>query len=187
MFKRNFSIEKGAHMKALFSKYATLDARIKSMRGWPCGLTQDSKSMAKAGFFYEQYSDWVTCHFCGLILREWLPNDCPWEQHIQWNENCKFILLFKGENFIKDVKLKIALKTKDQASIFNVELKNKSNSSIDVHENFIKNICSICYAEEANVVVWPCRHVFCVSCVAVIEFCPLCRSFVSDSFKLFYN
>ena len=98
------------HKKAVYLKYLnklSLEARKRTMLKWPSGLTQKGEEMAKAGFFYDQTIDHATCFYCGLILSNWLPGECPWTEHIRWNEKCNFITMSKTDKFIDEIKGKL--------------------------------------------------------------------------------
>lgn len=55
-------------------------------------------NMAKAGFFYQGFSDHVKCFVCSLKLNDWNPqNDNPWLLHKQLSNKCPFARLAKEE------------------------------------------------------------------------------------------
>lgn len=114
------------HSGPRFSTYATLEARLKSFNNWPSHLKQTPRVMAQAGFFhlgihfYKSFSsraficlhtkpcccsigtnDHVNCFHCGSGLRNWEPEDDPWLEHARWFPQCRFVMLMKGEQFIK--------------------------------------------------------------------------------------
>jgi hypothetical protein len=51
------------------------------------------------------------------------------------------------------------------------------------------NACRICFAEDTNLVLFnPCGHAtFCVQCAASVSACPICRSPVSGTQRIFFS
>ena len=47
-------------------------------------------------------SDHVSCFSCGSGLRNWEPEDDPWMEHARWFPQCRFLILMKGEEYIKE-------------------------------------------------------------------------------------
>ncbi|OXA38549.1 baculoviral IAP repeat-containing protein 7 [Folsomia candida] len=87
------------------SNLVTYDARVKSFASkWPTCLTgQTPESLAEAGFSYLGGFDHVSCFQCKGALRNWVPGDDPWVQHARWFPNCPFVMVNKGDAFVKDV------------------------------------------------------------------------------------
>lgn len=48
-------------------------------------------------------NDHVNCFHCGSGLRNWEPDDDPWLEHARWFPQCRFVMLMKGEQYIKAV------------------------------------------------------------------------------------
>lgn len=46
-------------------------------------------------------NDHVNCFHCGSGLRNWEPEDDPWLEHARWFPQCRFLLLMKGEQFVR--------------------------------------------------------------------------------------
>ena len=81
----------------------TLPSRFKSYAGWSASTGQAPEVMAKAGFYYVGAQDHVKCFYCGGGLRNWEARDDPWVEHARWFPKCTFVVLNKGEDFIKSV------------------------------------------------------------------------------------
>ncbi|KAJ8319589.1 hypothetical protein KUTeg_002857 [Tegillarca granosa] len=64
--------------------------RVKTFTNWPRQLIQTPKALSKSGFFYENVGDRVTCFYCGVILKNWLKNDCIDTEHLRWSPDCSF-------------------------------------------------------------------------------------------------
>ena len=90
------------HSGPRYPMYATVESRLKSFAQWPAHLKQTPAMMAQAGFFYLGASDHVKCFHCDGGLRNWEPNDEPWLEHARWFRQCKFVLLVKGDGYIKE-------------------------------------------------------------------------------------
>nr|SVE88493.1 EOG090X01XB [Daphnia sinensis] len=92
------------HTGPRYITFATLDARLKSYGHWPPQLKQTPRAMAQAGFFHLGVNDHVNCFHCGSGLRNWEPDDDPWLEHARWFPQCRFVMLMKGEQYIKEAK-----------------------------------------------------------------------------------
>lgn len=89
--------------KPKYRNYCFLNARIASFEGWPKNKTQDVKELAKAGFVYTGMDDSVRCFFCGIGLRDWPQNACPWEQHVIASPKCGHVAQCKGTGYVRKV------------------------------------------------------------------------------------
>lgn len=45
----------------------------------------------------------MKCFHCDVLLYEWEPEDDPFVEHARWAPRCQYILLIKGEDFVRDV------------------------------------------------------------------------------------
>ena len=214
MSKKSFCLP--LHKKAKHGKYANLEARLSSMKNWPCGLKQNGKLMAEAGFFYENLFDCVTCHFCGIILQKWEPGDDPWDQHLLWSSNCNFIYISKGRSYVENAKVR--LKIKDEVkkrleskilidnggslvtgcwSLISSKMAQRKDGDKVTEENddeemsykgSIKNLCSICLDKEANILFHPCYHICtCISDAVCIDSCLICRQKVLAICRVYFS
>jgi hypothetical protein len=84
-----------------YPQYVTFIKRLQSLNKFPSSLP-DKLQLSEAGFFGKT-RDSVQCFHCGLILSNWLIGDCPFREHAKFSNNCTFLLLSKGVNFINDV------------------------------------------------------------------------------------
>jgi baculoviral IAP repeat-containing protein 2/3 len=85
-----------------YPEFATVESRIRSFSTWNSS-TQDGNILAYAGFYYLGNADEVRCFSCDGGLRNWLSSDDPWFEHARWFPKCPFIVLAKGQQYIKDV------------------------------------------------------------------------------------
>ena len=104
-----------------------------------------------------------------------------------------------GEKLLEFIYLKRAMDSKNDqpslGSIINIYRKNKSKIILEKKEKEFKeefnnmilyndsegygedgSICPICYTNKRNVIVLPCKHLFCDFCLEHFEKCPICRS-----------
>ncbi|XP_011630441.1 baculoviral IAP repeat-containing protein 3-like isoform X2 [Pogonomyrmex barbatus] len=84
-------------------EYASYAARLASFDTWPKSMTQTKEELANAGFYYTGCSDQTLCYHCGGGLRDWEPEDDPWMEHAKWFENCHYLILTKGTEFVSNV------------------------------------------------------------------------------------
>ena len=181
---------------SVYRKYKSYNKRLSTFfeRFWPVSLNQDNFKMAEAGFFYSGFGDIVICAFCGLSLNKWLPNDDPITEHRKFNQDCKFVRLFQDKNSNTN---RINLNS-ISSSLFNLRKNLDYYGNIVYfyfHEKILKrriynrfiNICKICLSEESNILILPCRHVStCLTCTLCTEICPICRSEIISTIKIFF-
>jgi baculoviral IAP repeat-containing protein 2/3 len=79
----------------------TLQSRLKSFTSWPGTTGQTPEKMAEAGFYYIGVRDHVKCFYCDGGLRNWEECDDPWDEHARWFSACPYVVLNKGQEFIK--------------------------------------------------------------------------------------
>ncbi|CAI6352287.1 unnamed protein product [Macrosiphum euphorbiae] len=87
-----------------YPMYSSFLSRLKTYDSRSPQSYQDKYSLAQCGFTYTGTDDLVQCYYCGLLLGKWEKNDEPWSQHALHNPKCIFILLYKGVQFIENVK-----------------------------------------------------------------------------------
>ncbi|XP_044575990.1 baculoviral IAP repeat-containing protein 7-B-like isoform X2 [Cotesia glomerata] len=182
-------------------EFASYDARLKSFESWPKSMPQTKDQLADAGFYYTGTGDQTICYHCGGGLNDWEPKDDPWFQHAKWFKKCYYVLMVKGQDFIKSViGQPVAPPSREETMQMNLSSyieKLKPPASIEKPEEepekkpeaevkpVNKNaddarMCKICYNDVLGVVFLPCRHmVACTRCAASMTSCPVCREPVS--------
>ncbi|NWU91475.1 BIR7B protein, partial [Upupa epops] len=65
--------------------------RLRTFYDWPSTSPVSALDLVKAGFFYVGPGDQVQCFCCGLVLRDWVPGDCPVMEHQKFLPSCSFI------------------------------------------------------------------------------------------------
>ena len=84
-------------------EFASYDARLRTFDSWPKSMPQTKEQLADAGFYYTGKGDQTLCYHCGGGLKDWEPEDDPWEQHAKWFSKCFYLSLVKGQEYINDV------------------------------------------------------------------------------------
>ncbi|XP_048767178.2 baculoviral IAP repeat-containing protein 7-B-like isoform X2 [Ostrea edulis] len=79
-------------MQPASPEFQDYDKRLASYeKFWPKAMKQRPRELAAAGLFYTEKGDAVKCFHCGGLLRNWDPQDKPWEEHARWFPRCLFI------------------------------------------------------------------------------------------------
>ena len=65
--------------------------RLSSFRLFPKRNLVNEKYLAKIGFFYLQYKDYVQCAFCKTIICEWKSEQNPLKLHVTQSPNCPYL------------------------------------------------------------------------------------------------
>ncbi|MDP0589938.1 MAG: RING-HC finger protein [Candidatus Endonucleobacter bathymodioli] len=88
-----------------YPSYSDISIRRDSYKNknWHSSLSHMPEALAKAGFFYTNYADYVRCFHCGGGLRNWDPNDEPFVEHARWLPECAYLITCKGSEFIDSI------------------------------------------------------------------------------------
>ncbi|XP_020298678.1 E3 ubiquitin-protein ligase XIAP-like [Pseudomyrmex gracilis] len=86
--------------KPKYPQFDTYEAKINTFEAWPKSSKQTKQDLANAGFHYTGRDDQTLCYYCGGELKDWNPEDVPWEQHAKWFEYCPFLIVCKGRDYI---------------------------------------------------------------------------------------
>lgn len=163
-------------------KYAVEANRLMSFSDWPKALEQTPSELSKAGFYYTGRGDMVICFSCGGGLKDWIPGDVPWEQHGMFFQNCQYVNLVKGEEFVKHMREK--LQSEENRSEENRSLPTTLEEKIESNND----LCSICVGNRCDIAFIPCGHVcVCKECVFGLKKCPICRIETLEILKLFFS
>lgn len=191
-----------------YPQYATEGARLRSYSQWPSSLKQRPNELSEAGFFYTGHGDRTLCFHCGGGLKDWEPEDAPWEQHARWFPKCIYVQLIKGKEFISKVTSTMtAVLTPNEAQA----LETTPSISVNVSEGKMNDLpvegviekkengpilppvseeklCKICYMDEKNAVFVPCGHVVsCIKCSLSVKECPVCRRPYTGVMRVFFS
>ncbi|XP_032681186.1 E3 ubiquitin-protein ligase XIAP-like [Odontomachus brunneus] len=98
-----------------YLEYKRYEVRFRSFEHWPTSFKQNPKQLSLAGFYYTGRGDQVLCFHCGVGVKDWEPNDDPWEQHAIWYPNCNYLLEVKGPKYVEEITGR-TISSKDTAS-----------------------------------------------------------------------
>lgn len=82
---------------------SSFEDRLQSFTGKQHAVDHDR--LARAGFYSSGVSDRVVCFRCGGGLKNWQPEEDPWEQHAKYYPGCSFVLSEKGHEFVNAIQL----------------------------------------------------------------------------------
>lgn len=172
-------------------KYAHEAARVKSFHNWPRCMKQRPEQMADAGFFYTGYGDNTKCFYCDGGLKDWEPEDVPWEQHARWFDRCAYVQLVKGRDYVQKVITEACVLPGENTTVSTAapvsepipETKIEKEPQVEDSK-----LCKICYVEECIVCFVPCGHVVaCAKCALSVDKCPMCRKIVTSVLKVYFS
>ncbi|KAI5620628.1 E3 ubiquitin-protein ligase XIAP, partial [Silurus asotus] len=86
------------------SSMESFEERLESYRDRAHPISHER--LARAGFFSTGLQDSVICFKCGGRLKNWQPDEDPWEEHAKHYPGCSFLLTEKGQEFINSVQLR---------------------------------------------------------------------------------
>jgi E3 ubiquitin-protein ligase XIAP len=95
-----YNLQNLGSAKPKHPEYASYDARLHTFDNWPIPLVQNKQELASAGLYYTGSEDQTLCYHCGGGLKNWETCDDAWEQHARWFDNCPYVLMVKGREFI---------------------------------------------------------------------------------------
>ena len=148
-----------------YSKYTDIENRKKSFEEWPIAIKQKSNELSECGFFYTNRSDIVTCHFCGITIRNWLPEDNPWVLHAKWSPDCGYLHNTIGHKFI---------------SIY-------ADKNPAIQSSRPGRSCKVCMDKDVSVLVMPCNHLAtCKDCTKSRR-CVICRRHIENTIPVFFS
>lgn len=185
------------HNGPKYVKYASPAARMRTFTAWPPALKQQKQKMVEAGFFYTGKSDMVICFYCSTILRDWMENDDPWEQHAGWSKDCVYVSLHKTESYIIKSYFKVrnhnTLNNPPQTESMDI-FERDIDTTMDIVERDVERdmdttkVCRVCMDAEVEVVYLPCAHaVTCKRCAPCFDNCIICRNPVKEIIKLYFS
>ena len=178
-------------------RLVTLASRLATFQTWPPGLKQRPEQMAKAGFFYEGFSDQVKCFSCDGGLGSWEEGDSPEEEHAKWFPGCTFLQLTssayspaKASNPMTNTECAKALKVETIGSkaVSLEELSEDKDEELrrEIQQLRDERSCKICLEKEACIVFLPCGHLSCCpTCAPSLTKCPVCRARIDALVRAF--
>ncbi|CAF3641548.1 unnamed protein product [Rotaria sp. Silwood1] len=99
------------------SAYAELPKREASFATWSKEGVPTIDNLVRAGFFYSEISNAVTCFYCNGSLHEWSPEDDPVIRHAHCFPDCAYIKQLCGDDTFR--KIQEAKQLEKQREIIN--------------------------------------------------------------------
>lgn len=180
-----------------YPEYKLQATRIESFYDWPKAIKQTPDQLSEAGFFYTQISDRVVCFNCGIGVRAWDDHDDPWEEHAKYSPKCKYLIMIKGDEFVKQVQQKLEEKnetdfvTSEATKPFTNDAQQPADDDKKCCEKWNEKLsewrsCRICFESEYNIVFIPCGHMMtCAKCAFVMNHCPVCRIPLENKIRVY--
>ncbi|KAE9524212.1 hypothetical protein AGLY_015251 [Aphis glycines] len=166
-------------------------------------LTKELKDFARRPIS-ESKITCFSCHHEVTLSNEFVSN--PWRYHAQESPKCNFLLMKKGEDYVKEVQesthnfcqkekkestnktvMELSLKLKpptppmgDFFDFCKVVTGQKLTESTVALSPTTMTDCTVCSVEMRNVILIPCLHIAtCVDCSFSVRDCPLCRKLIN--------
>lgn len=180
---KNFSDTISA-TRPVYTKMTLKTERLKTFDKWPVGIKQRPNELVSAGFFYTGRSDMTLCFFCGIEAKQWVDSDDPWMKHIILNNQCQYVLITKGVEYVNSINTNIVNDEK-------IDLNLNLDVSLDTEcVSNLSTLCIICLEKTRNICLLPCKHVvLCGECVCSLidNNCPMCRKVFTKSVQVYLN
>jgi baculoviral IAP repeat-containing protein 7/8 len=88
---------------AKYPEYKYYEDRLRTFEGWSKCFKQNPEQLSRAGFYYTGRGDQVLCYSCGVGVKDWEPDDDPWEQHAIWYPDCDHLRQVKGSKYVQEI------------------------------------------------------------------------------------
>ena len=187
------------NLKPAYPSLSYSKDRLRSFEDYLYSLRRLIPALVQSGFFYHHRSDYVICHFCGVLLIHWLPQDDPMQEHVLASPGCFYANLMaplRDDNNGNTTDNPIHPKVN---RIFPVEVNKDTTVPSNLSEEDLSKLntteksfgdvgtCNVCLSNLVQIVFLPCGHVSCSQCVINLKkfFCPTCRSSILAT-KHFY-
>ncbi|XP_076022552.1 baculoviral IAP repeat-containing protein 7 [Genypterus blacodes] len=95
--------DQGTAGQAVYPEMEAEDSRLTTFHNWPTEASVQPDVLARAGFFYTGHGDNVKCFHCDGGLRNWEPEDDPWQEHAKWFPRCEFLIRSRGQDYITNI------------------------------------------------------------------------------------
>lgn len=159
--------------------------------------------------------DVVTCFHCDRKVFNWSIADDPWQEHHRLNKNCYFLELNYNPSRssvhsaststantgvsrqpcilpaeqVTQSPLEDTSQLSEELTVIssqeNVKQVEKSTTGSSDESNAL---CKVCYTNEVELLFLPCKHASCCGqCAASVTTCPLCRTRITGSIRIFLS
>lgn len=71
--------------------YSTMNTRLETMKFAPKSIKRMALKLARTGFFYGNYADYVRCHSCQTRFGKWINDEDPAELHTRVSPHCQYL------------------------------------------------------------------------------------------------
>ncbi|TRZ00968.1 hypothetical protein DNTS_021544 [Danionella cerebrum] len=171
----------------------TFEGRLGSFSGREHPI--DPERLARAGFYSTGEQDRVMCFRCGGGLKEWAPDEDPWEEHARQYPGCSFLLAEKGDEYINRKPSQNGFSSHERCS-FNETRMQDSEASAEhfkaddplskLEELQREKLCKVCMDGDIGIVFIPCGHlVTCQKCSEALNKCPICCATITQKVKTY--
>ncbi|KAF4091290.1 hypothetical protein AMELA_G00035350 [Ameiurus melas] len=166
---------------AHYSSMESFEERLESFRDRVHPINPER--LARAGFSSIGDRDYVVCFKCGGCLKNWQPDEDPWEEHAKHYPGCSFLLAEKGREFINSVQLR----TPGRSSSNGFFSRERDEDPLEKLEKLQREkLCKVCLDSDIAIVFIPCGHlVTCKKCSEPLRKCPICRADITHKIKTF--
>ena len=175
--------------------------RLETFKAFPSKDVFSFKCAAEEGFYYNKVNNTVCCYYCSLSIsnintilnikniHNKFSTRCPTVFDYSTNKRIK-----KNSNplevqkrFIFFLKKKVANKSIEMDRLIEKNKELVCNKEKEIEELKSNMLCKVCFSNEMNIILFPCRHLLlCEECVVKIEQkCPKCKASIENNFKVF--
>ncbi|XP_030622416.1 E3 ubiquitin-protein ligase XIAP [Chanos chanos] len=110
--------------------------RLDSFRGAKHPV--EPERLARAGFYSTGLQDRVTCFRCGGTIKDWQPDEDPWEEHARHYPGCSFVMEEKGPEFVTSVHLRDPKQTHSHQNGFSSHEKASNVMQSDIAHKVVE-------------------------------------------------
>ncbi|AAS82632.1 ORF106 [Agrotis segetum granulovirus] len=152
--------------------YNLLEHRSLSFKNYPKCLKHLVYRMCLAGLYYTNVGDCVSCYACGVIIKDWAPDDDPSKRHQASNSLCSI-------NRCADTLCVNSTQEKNVEENQQSNFKASAPALEDLHytpNHYKIPFCLLCKCNEIDCVLLPCYHFCaCSECSPTCLECPACH------------
>uniref|UniRef100_A0A8C2JS08 E3 ubiquitin-protein ligase XIAP n=1 Tax=Cyprinus carpio TaxID=7962 RepID=A0A8C2JS08_CYPCA len=162
----------------------TFEGRLESFRGRQHPIDPDR--LARAGFYSTGKQDHVLCFRCGGGLKEWRPDEDPWEEHARNYPGCSFLLAEKGVEYVNSMQLRYPKGDHSRSSQNGFSSHEEEDPMTKLEKLQREKLCKVCMDSDINIVFIPCGHlVACQKCSEPLNKCPVCCTAITQKIKTY--
>lgn len=147
----------------------------------------DHERLARAGFYSTGDRDKVICFKCGGGVKDWLPEEDPWEEHARHYPGCSFLLAEKGSEYVSEVQLRYPRGQHSRPNQNGLSSHEEEKDPMTKLEQLQREkLCKVCMDQDISIVFIPCAHlVTCEKCSESLNKCPICCATIAQKIKTY--